>query len=128
MVINSYLKNGGNNCIHESYGYNSFLCGSCVHHLNHCYTGRPWMNVKSKIKKEYPAVQYTAWTVWFLTSFIPIRSVLLYTLCYLCYTNWKVVWLEHTNVQFWPVVGWINHRFLPLQLRVVFQSLVAFAW
>lgn len=53
--------------------------------------GRPWINVKSKIKKEYPAVQYTAWT-------------------------------------FWPVVGWINHRFLPLQLRVIFQSFVAFAW
>ncbi|CAI9092603.1 OLC1v1027890C1 [Oldenlandia corymbosa var. corymbosa] len=53
--------------------------------------GRTWAQVKSKIKKEYPAVQYTSWT-------------------------------------FWPIVGWINHQYLPLQLRVVFQSLVAFGW
>ncbi|KAL3521966.1 hypothetical protein ACH5RR_014800 [Cinchona calisaya] len=53
--------------------------------------GRPWMHVKSKIKKEYPAVQYTAWT-------------------------------------FWPVVGWINHQYLPLELRVVFHSMIAFCW
>ncbi|KAL8469012.1 hypothetical protein ACS0TY_032000 [Phlomoides rotata] len=25
--------------------------------------GRPWIQVKSKIKKEYPTVQYTSWTV-----------------------------------------------------------------
>ncbi|GAB2259746.1 hypothetical protein Droror1_Dr00010601 [Drosera rotundifolia] len=29
---------------------------------------------------------------------------------------------------FWPVVGWINHQYVPLQLRVIFHSLVAFGW
>ncbi|KAG4990124.1 hypothetical protein JHK87_023581 [Glycine soja] len=53
--------------------------------------GQPWVNVKAKDKKDYPSVQYTAWT----TS---------------------------------PVVGWINHKFLPLHFRVVFQSLAAFFW
>ncbi|KAK2992491.1 hypothetical protein RJ640_005638 [Escallonia rubra] len=52
---------------------------------------RPWVQVKSKIKKEYPTVQYAAWT-------------------------------------FWPVVGWINHRHVPLQFRVILQSFVAFCW
>ncbi|GER44923.1 peroxisomal membrane 22 kDa family protein, partial [Striga asiatica] len=51
-------------------------------------TGRPWIHVKSKIKKEYPTVQYTAWT-------------------------------------FWPVVGWVNHQYVPLQFRVIVQSVVA---
>ncbi|KAL0321123.1 UNVERIFIED_CONTAM: Peroxisomal membrane protein PMP22 [Sesamum radiatum] len=53
--------------------------------------GRPWIHVKSKIKKEYPTVQYTAWT-------------------------------------FWPVVGWVNHQYVPLQFRVVVQSLVGCFW
>ncbi|KAH6795912.1 hypothetical protein C2S51_036898 [Perilla frutescens var. frutescens] len=53
--------------------------------------GRPWLQVKSKIKKEFPAVQYTAWT-------------------------------------FWPVVGWVNHQYMPLQFRVVFGSVVGFFW
>ena len=53
--------------------------------------GQPWVNVKAKVKKDYPSVQYTSWTVW-------------------------------------PVVGWINHKFMPLHFRVVFQSLVAFFW
>ncbi|PIN13596.1 Peroxisomal membrane protein MPV17 [Handroanthus impetiginosus] len=53
--------------------------------------GRPWIHVKSKIKKEYPTVQYTSWT-------------------------------------FWPVVGWINHQYVPLQLRVIFHSVVACFW
>ncbi|XP_028755204.1 peroxisomal membrane protein PMP22-like [Neltuma alba] len=53
--------------------------------------GRPWMHVKAKVRKDYPSVQYTAWT-------------------------------------FWPVVGWINHQFLPLHFRVIFQSSVAFCW
>ncbi|GAB2248442.1 hypothetical protein Droror1_Dr00008324, partial [Drosera rotundifolia] len=30
--------------------------------------------------------------------------------------------------KFWPVVGWINHQYVPLQLRVIFHSLVAFGW
>ncbi|KAI9198371.1 hypothetical protein LWI28_014648 [Acer negundo] len=53
--------------------------------------GRPWMQVKTKIKKDYPSVQYTAWT-------------------------------------FWPVVGWINHQYVPLQFRVIFHSAVAMCW
>ncbi|KAK0578185.1 hypothetical protein LWI29_006450 [Acer saccharum] len=53
--------------------------------------GRPWMQVKTKIKKDYPSVQYTAWT-------------------------------------FWPVVGWINHQYVPLQFRVIFTSAVAMFW
>ncbi|TXG46970.1 hypothetical protein EZV62_026264 [Acer yangbiense] len=53
--------------------------------------GRPWMQVKTKIKKDYPSVQYTAWT-------------------------------------FWPVVGWINHQYVPLQFRVIFHSAVGMCW
>ncbi|KAJ0018162.1 hypothetical protein Pint_09862 [Pistacia integerrima] len=53
--------------------------------------GRPWMHVKTKIKEEYPKVQYTAWT-------------------------------------FWPVVGWVNHQYVPLQFRVIFHSAVAMCW
>ncbi|KAH9749592.1 peroxisomal membrane protein pmp22 [Citrus sinensis] len=53
--------------------------------------GRPWRDVKTKIKKDYPTVQYTSWT-------------------------------------FWPVVGWINHLYVPLQFRVIFHSLVAMCW
>lgn len=52
---------------------------------------RPWIQVKSNIKREYPKVQYTAWT-------------------------------------FWPVVGWINHQYVPLQFRVIFHSIVACCW
>ncbi|XP_057471286.1 peroxisomal membrane protein PMP22 [Actinidia eriantha] len=52
---------------------------------------RPWKHVKSKIKKDYPAVQYAAWT-------------------------------------FWPVVGWVNHQYVPLQFRVIFHSLIGFCW
>ncbi|KAM7500981.1 hypothetical protein LguiA_025395 [Lonicera macranthoides] len=53
--------------------------------------GRPWIHVKSKIKTEYPKVQYASWT-------------------------------------FWPVVGWINHQHVPLQFRVIVQSVVACCW
>ncbi|CAL1397579.1 unnamed protein product [Linum trigynum] len=53
--------------------------------------GRPWFHVKTKIKKEYPKVQFTSWT-------------------------------------FWPVVGWINHQYVPLQFRVIFHSVVACFW
>ncbi|KAL5571642.1 hypothetical protein UlMin_021239 [Ulmus minor] len=53
--------------------------------------GRPWNQVKSKIKKDYPRVQLTSW-------------------------------------MFWPIVGWVNFQFLPLQLRVIFQSFVGFCW
>jgi len=29
-------------------------------------SGQPWVNVKAKVRKDYPSVQYTAWTVIFL--------------------------------------------------------------
>uniref|UniRef100_A0A6N2KMJ8 Peroxisomal membrane protein PMP22 n=1 Tax=Salix viminalis TaxID=40686 RepID=A0A6N2KMJ8_SALVM len=32
--------------------------------------GRPWSQVKTKLKKEYPAVQFTSWTVWLLYDYI----------------------------------------------------------
>eukprot|EP00268_Persea_americana_P037101 TRINITY_DN366_c0_g1_i1.p1 TRINITY_DN366_c0_g1~~TRINITY_DN366_c0_g1_i1.p1 ORF type:complete len:187 (+),score=25.57 TRINITY_DN366_c0_g1_i1:97-657(+) len=53
--------------------------------------GRPWFEVRKKIKKGYPSVQLTAW-------------------------------------MFWPIVGWINHQYMPLQFRVVFHSFVACCW
>ncbi|WVY95550.1 hypothetical protein V8G54_034638 [Vigna mungo] len=53
--------------------------------------GQPWVNVKAKVRKDYPSVQYTAWTIS-------------------------------------PIVGWINHKFLPLHFRVVFHSVAAFFW
>ncbi|KAJ8761820.1 hypothetical protein K2173_004669 [Erythroxylum novogranatense] len=53
--------------------------------------GRPWIQVKAKVKKEYPKVQFTSWT-------------------------------------FWPVVGWINYQYVPLQFRVIFHSTIACAW
>lgn len=53
--------------------------------------GRPWIQVKTKLKQDYPSVQLTAW-------------------------------------MFWPVFGWINHQYVPLQLRVIFQSMIAFCW
>ncbi|KAF6173280.1 hypothetical protein GIB67_026975 [Kingdonia uniflora] len=60
--------------------------------------GRPLVQVKSKIKTDYPSVQLTAWMIeWF-------------------------------NEQFWPIVGWVNYRYMPLQLRVIFHSVVACCW
>ncbi|KAM7263051.1 hypothetical protein ACFE04_000734 [Oxalis oulophora] len=53
--------------------------------------GRPWFEVKSKIKKDYPPLQLASW-------------------------------------MFWPVVGWINHRHVPLQFRVIFGSVIACSW
>ncbi|KAI5447183.1 Peroxisomal membrane protein pmp22, variant 2 [Lathyrus oleraceus] len=36
---------------------------------------------------------------------------------------------EHPlRTKFWPVVGWINYKFMPLHFRVVFHSLIAFCW
>ncbi|CAJ2658340.1 unnamed protein product [Trifolium pratense] len=53
--------------------------------------GQPWANVKARVRKGYPSVQYASW-------------------------------------MFWPVVGVINYKFMPLHFRVVFHSLVAFCW
>jgi len=30
--------------------------------------------------------------------------------------------------QFFPVVGWINYKYVPLHFRVILHSLVAFFW
>ncbi|KAK4398930.1 Peroxisomal membrane protein PMP22 [Sesamum angolense] len=30
--------------------------------------------------------------------------------------------------KFWPVVGWVNHQYIPLQFRVIVQSVVACFW
>ncbi|XP_052476600.1 peroxisomal membrane protein PMP22 isoform X2 [Gossypium raimondii] len=53
--------------------------------------GRPWGLVRSKVRKDYPSVQLTAW-------------------------------------RFWPIVGWINYQYMPLQFRVLFHSFVASCW
>ncbi|KAK9151695.1 hypothetical protein Syun_010004 [Stephania yunnanensis] len=53
--------------------------------------GRPWVQVKGKIKKDYPSVQLTSW-------------------------------------MFWPIIGWVNHQYMPLQFRVIFHSSVACCW
>ncbi|KAM0944995.1 hypothetical protein DsansV1_C10g0097811 [Dioscorea sansibarensis] len=53
--------------------------------------GRKWDLVKSKVRKDYPSVQLTAW-------------------------------------RFWPIVGWINYQYMPLQFRVLFHSFVASCW
>lgn len=52
-----------------------------------------------------------------------------------CDTLWenksKVIspcFLDYFKLQFWPVVGWVNHQYVPLQFRVIFHSLVAFCW
>jgi len=31
-------------------------------------------------------------------------------------------------MQFWPVVGWVNHQYIPQQFRVIFHSLIAVGW
>ncbi|KAJ8498664.1 hypothetical protein OPV22_009216 [Ensete ventricosum] len=36
--------------------------------------------------------------------------------------------VQLTAWKFWPVVGWINYQYMPLQLRVLFQSFVASCW
>ncbi|XP_068664515.1 peroxisomal membrane protein PMP22-like [Aristolochia californica] len=53
--------------------------------------GRSWGIVKSKVRKDWPAVQLTAW-------------------------------------RFWPIVGWVNHQYMPLQFRVIFHSFAASCW
>lgn len=36
--------------------------------------------------------------------------------------------LQLTSWMFWPVIGWINHQYMPLQFRVIFHSFVACCW
>ncbi|PRQ36697.1 hypothetical protein RchiOBHm_Chr4g0394471 [Rosa chinensis] len=53
--------------------------------------GRPWSLVKTKVRKDYPSVQLTAW-------------------------------------KFWPIVGWVNYQYMPLQFRVLFHSFIGSCW
>ncbi|KAG0447761.1 hypothetical protein HPP92_028154 [Vanilla planifolia] len=36
--------------------------------------------------------------------------------------------VQLTSWRFWPIVAWINYRYMPLQLRVLFHSFVASCW
>ncbi|KAK4761163.1 hypothetical protein SAY87_006056 [Trapa incisa] len=36
--------------------------------------------------------------------------------------------VQFTSWTFWPVVGWVNHQYIPLQFRVIFHSLIACCW
>ncbi|KAG6498892.1 hypothetical protein ZIOFF_038642 [Zingiber officinale] len=36
--------------------------------------------------------------------------------------------IQLTAWKFWPIVGWINYQYMPLQLRVLFHSFVASCW
>ncbi|XP_047336529.1 peroxisomal membrane protein PMP22 [Impatiens glandulifera] len=36
--------------------------------------------------------------------------------------------IQLTAWKFWPIVGWINYQYMPLQLRVLFQSVVGSCW
>ncbi|KAI4372300.1 hypothetical protein MLD38_010546 [Melastoma candidum] len=36
--------------------------------------------------------------------------------------------VQITSWTFWPVVGWVNHQYMPLQFRVIFHSVVACFW
>ncbi|URE19730.1 Mpv17 / PMP22 family [Musa troglodytarum] len=36
--------------------------------------------------------------------------------------------VQMTSWKFWPIVGWINYQYMPLQLRVLFHSFIASCW
>ncbi|XP_052191602.1 peroxisomal membrane protein PMP22 [Diospyros lotus] len=36
--------------------------------------------------------------------------------------------VQLTAWKFWPLVGWINYQYMPVQFRVLFHSLVASCW
>ncbi|CAN6486231.1 unnamed protein product [Victoria cruziana] len=36
--------------------------------------------------------------------------------------------VQLTAWRFWPVVGWVNYQYMPLQFRVLFHSFVASCW
>ncbi|RRT42496.1 hypothetical protein BHM03_00059698 [Ensete ventricosum] len=36
--------------------------------------------------------------------------------------------IQMTSWKFWPIVGWINYQYMPLQLRVLFHSFIASCW
>ncbi|KAH7573200.1 hypothetical protein JRO89_XS03G0089000 [Xanthoceras sorbifolium] len=36
--------------------------------------------------------------------------------------------IQLTAWKFWPIVGWVNYQYMPLQFRVLFHSFVASCW
>ncbi|KAH7858945.1 hypothetical protein Vadar_029683 [Vaccinium darrowii] len=36
--------------------------------------------------------------------------------------------IQLTAWKFWPIVGWINYQYVPIQFRVLFQSFVGSCW
>ncbi|KAJ6802863.1 peroxisomal membrane protein PMP22 [Iris pallida] len=36
--------------------------------------------------------------------------------------------IQKTAWKFWPIVGWVNYQYMPLQFRVLFHSFVASCW
>ncbi|XP_010264995.1 PREDICTED: peroxisomal membrane protein PMP22-like [Nelumbo nucifera] len=36
--------------------------------------------------------------------------------------------VQLTAWKFWPIVAWVNYQYMPLQLRVLFHSIVASCW
>ncbi|VFQ76842.1 unnamed protein product [Cuscuta campestris] len=36
--------------------------------------------------------------------------------------------VQLTAWKFWPIVGWINYQYMPLQLRVLFHNFVSSCW
>ncbi|KAL9817440.1 hypothetical protein AtNW77_Chr4g0288681 [Arabidopsis thaliana] len=36
--------------------------------------------------------------------------------------------IQLTAWKFWPIVGWVNYQYVPLQFRVLFSSFVASCW
>ncbi|XP_058101510.1 peroxisomal membrane protein PMP22-like isoform X1 [Magnolia sinica] len=36
--------------------------------------------------------------------------------------------IQLTAWKFWPIVGWVNYQYMPVQFRVVFHSFVASCW
>ncbi|RWR81177.1 peroxisomal membrane protein PMP22 [Cinnamomum micranthum f. kanehirae] len=36
--------------------------------------------------------------------------------------------VQLTAWKFWPIVGWVNYQYMPLQFRVIFHSFVASCW
>lgn len=88
-----------------------------------CEIGTPWNLVRDRIKKTYPTVQITAWTVSDQMS-VQLHDYQLFT-CSLCLLIFDSLCCES---QFFPVVGWINYKYVPLHSRVILHSLVAFFW
>ncbi|KGN61586.1 peroxisomal membrane protein PMP22 [Cucumis sativus] len=36
--------------------------------------------------------------------------------------------IQLTAWRFWPIVGWVNYQYMPIQFRVIFHSFVASCW